>query len=283
MKTLFFPCTLDGLPRESGSRLWRAEWIAKHWDGAAVYNGTQRIAEYNLFVFQKAYLSETVQNIIQKLSITRDNGAKIKLAFDLCDPDFLDDNHREKILHVLPLIDFATSPNFRIVEWLAQYVPAYFIPDGIAMEFITERHSFNETETPTLLWAGYKRNLGAISEIAVKMQELGVRGDILSVEKPVPFHKFHARVAEYDILLNPQPDAPPYCYKSHNKDLLAWASGVAVAHTGEELELLLDPHYRKLHLYTGMLDATVRYSIENTVAQWKYVCDREGVNGSGND
>lgn len=283
MKTLFFPCTLDGLPRESGSRLWRAEWIARHWDGAAVFDGTQVMTGYQLFVFQKAYLSDYSQSVIQRIADWRERGNPVRIAFDLCDPDFIHDHHREKLLEALPLIDFATAPTPLLVDWLSQYVPAYLVPDGIAMEFVKEVHSFSHTPTPTILWAGYKGNVGAVNAIAQTMERLGVRGDILALEHPIAFQRFQAKVAQYDILLNPRPDGPPYCYKSNNKDLLAWASGVAVAHTGEELEKLLDSRYRLAHVLEGQCMVNEHYRVEHTVDAWISACVSEGFDGSSHD
>lgn len=278
MQVLFIPCTLDGLPKHTGSRLWRCEWVARHWPGAAVYDGTQRFTDYQLFVFQKAYLGQAAQSLIFRLARLRDAGKAIKLVFDLCDPDFLDDTHRERLLAVLPLFDCATATTMPLVDWLGAYLPAYHVPDGVDLAAVTVQREFVATDTPTLVWMGYQRNTGALQAIAPVMVELGVQGDIVAVDKPVPLENFLAQMIQYDILLNPRPEQSAHRYKSDNKTLLAWAAGVAVARDGAELARLLDNSDRYQHLEAG-----ARYvsewgagNINNTLDAWWRVCQAEG-------
>lgn len=274
---MFFPCTLDGLPKHTGSRLWRCEWVARHWPQAQVYDGTQRLRDFGLFVFQKAYLSQTVERLLYQLARLREDGKPVRLGFDLCDPDFLSEVYRQRLLSVLPLFDFATAPTLALVEWLAEYLPAYHVPDGIDPAAVTVRRVFSATLTPTMAWMGYRGNTGALAEMAQTMTRCGLRGDVCAVDRPLPFEQFVAQLADYDILLNPRPSQPPYCYKSDNKTLLAWAAGVAVARDGAELEGLLVPEKRRQQVEAGQLYVAGQGNIANTIEGWRRVCQCEGL------
>jgi len=275
MRVLFFPCTLDGLAKHSGSRLIRCEWVAKYWEEAEVYDGTQRLRDFQLFVFQKAYLGHTSQKLIRQLARWRDEGRPIALAFDLCDPDFLGPHYLRVLMELLPLFDFATAPTTPLVEWLAQWLPAYEIPDGVDTEAITVHHEFRETRNPSIVWMGYKGNAGALLEISQTMQDEGLTGDTVTVSSPMPFEAFVAQMAEYDILLNPRPPRPPFLYKSDNKTLVAWAAGVAVACDGPELRQLLLPKFRREHLALGRGYVERGGHVRESVMAWQDVVRQE--------
>ena len=107
MKTLFLPCTLDGAPGTTASLRWRALWPAKYMEGADVYpNLTEYMTGYDLYIFQKAYLSERAKRFLQSLA-----GMGKVIAFDLCDADWLQSGRHElALLQALPLCSFAVAP-----------------------------------------------------------------------------------------------------------------------------------------------------------------------------
>jgi hypothetical protein len=283
MKTLFIPCSFDGLPRHAGSRLIRCEWVAQYWEGAEVYAGTQSFSTADLVVFQKAYLSGRSQDLILQLHGWRSVAKQPLLCFDLCDPDFLDATHRERLLSVLPLFDFATASTAPLADWLGQYLPAYVVPDGINQAAITARHIDKAGDKPRIVWMGYQGNSGVLNTIAGAMVDLGLTGDIVAVEKPQPFAAFCQQLSEYDILLNPKPERGRFRYKSDNKTLVAWEIGVAVARDGDELAALLDPLDRSTQVEAGR-DYIDRFaSMPHIVARWQEVCRAEGLDATGAD
>jgi len=249
MRVLFVPCTLDGGSRHAGSALIRCHWLAKYYPGhAEVYDGTQRLEGWDAYVFQKAYLSSSVQALITRLAAMRDRTGQGALVFDLCDPDFLEPKHAGRLLEVLPRFDIATAPTCPLMEWLSTYLPTYMVPDGIDPEAITVRHTFSDVTPPSIGWVGYSHNVSALEAILPAVHELRGEVDVVTVDTPRPFEVFLRTVARYDILLNPRPDIPPFGYKSNNKSLVAWAAGVAVAETGDALRSLYDPEERKARL-----------------------------------
>lgn len=279
MKTLFFPCTLDGLSKHSGSAMIRTRWMAKYMDGAAVYDGTQRLSGWDLYVFQKAYLSETSNGLIKTLAALR-GGAGGLLAFDLCDPDFLDNEHRERMLRILPLFDFATSPTRPLQDWLSQYLPSYAVHDGVDPDAIAHRHTFDPTDRPSICWFGYGGNTGALRAMYSTIEALDVEVDVIAVDRAVSFEQFLATITRYDICLNPRPAMPPYIYKSPNKTIIALAAGVAVAETGADLVALMDPAGRRGRLSQFDVGA---HHIRHSGAQLLEAAFEEALYGSSHN
>lgn len=276
MRALFFPCTMDGLPWHSGSAMIRCEWVAKYWDGAEVYRGQNDLGGQDLYVFQKAYRTERIRAWIELLAQRRDEGGGL-LAFDLCDPDFLDERARERMLRVLPLFDFATATTTALVDWLSQYLPAYVVPDGVDPDAITHHHAFDPTDTPSVCWIGYERNVGALEPMVQGIQALGVEPMICVIDRPVSFDHWLEILTQYDIVLNPRPDTAQYRYKSNNKSLIAWAAGVAVAETVDELRDFLVPWRREAAVMQNGAWALDTCHARNSAAIWQQIVEQEGT------
>ncbi|TSA39473.1 hypothetical protein D4Q85_01060 [bacterium] len=225
--------------------------MAKHWEGAEVYDASQRFAGYDLYVFQKAYLSSTSLQFIVRAAQWRDEG-KCRLAFDLCDADFLDWTYKNRMLDVLPMFDFCVGATDPITDWLKQYNYAYTIPDCVDVEAVraigTATHT--DTVTPFLVWAGYENNQEPLMKLLPIIGRLGWPLEIVTVKSSIPFEEYWQRVltsgdgTPHDILLNPQSDTGKYRYKSDNKTMIAHALGMSVATCEEDLRQLADPAER---------------------------------------
>lgn len=252
-RVLFVPCSVDGL-KGAGSIRVRCEWVAAHWDGAEVWDGTQRMTpdRWDLVVFQKAYLLENTRRWIETVARWRDAG-ECRLAFDLCDPDHLDREHRRRMMQVLGLFDFCVGSSEKLAAWLAQWNVAYHVPDCVDVEAMRAigTHEPRKVETPTCVWAGYASNRGALFSMAPWIGRLGWPLEVVAVQDSIPFEEYWSRVLRnpesgerHDILLNPQPDEGKYAWKSDNKTQAAWALGMPVARTPEELMSFRDPEKR---------------------------------------
>lgn len=282
-KALFIPCAFDGLSYSSGSIRLRAGWVCKYWDGADVYDKTQSMADYSLIVFQKAYLTGQTQGWIHDLARYREGGAKCKLAFDLCDPDFLSDEHRRRMLSVLPLFDFAVASTEPIRDWLQAYLPCAHIPDRVDLDDIEKVLTFrSHRHRPPLrlLWAGYVNNKKMLSpEFGAFAAENGHSLEVWALSQPVPFAEFWAKVQKYDVLLNPRPEIDPWRYKSNNKTLISHALGVPAVRTVAELaKLTASPET----MARGAADRTNQAWSEHiyrSVAQWEILYQRWTQNG----
>jgi hypothetical protein len=269
VKTLFIPCTFDGL-RNPGSARVRAEWVARYWDGAEVYDRSQPLAGCDLYVFQKAYLTSEPRMWIAAAARWRDGGA-CRLAFDLCDPDFLEEEHRRRMLDVLPLFDFAVAPTEALAEWLGRYLPARVIPDRVDVEEVRGygRARLTDSDTPTCVWAGYERNVAALDALRPMVEEMGLPLVVLALDGPLPFGEFWRRVlGTGEVLLNPRPEDGRLSYKSDNKTVIAWTLGMPVARTVDELRRLADPTERSNSAKRSALIAETVADVRLSVKQW---------------
>lgn len=280
VKVLFFPCTLDGLPRHSGSAKIRCEWVAKYWEGADVFGQEQHhhLMDYDLYIFQKAYLTSDVQGFIRAFAQRRNEGGKCRLAFDLVDPDFLDDEHRRRMLDMLPLFDFAVASTEPLADWLRIQLPTYIIPDRVDLDDLPKaQHTSNGKDKPTLVWAGYASNLEQVRPMAEAVNGLGLDLTIFAPDQPVPFDIFWGKVSRFDLLLNPRSSDSPWRYKGDNKTIIAWAMGMPVARTPEELRRLCNPAERTREILARREQVNARWLVRQSVAEWIEIAAKYGI------
>lgn len=286
MKVLFLPCFLDGLSKLSPSVRWRAQWPAKYWDEADVYDGRQRLDDYSAFVFQKFYLTERARKWARVL---RARGKL--LAFDLCDADFLEEEHRRRMLKVLPLFDFAVATTEPIREWLARWLPAHVIPDRIDLEMHQEKKQWDEgPERVSLVWYGFAHNAISLVTLLPEAHRLGLSLTIISDEpqpgtflygalaewdnlqwQPWSLEMANKLIVQHDLVLNPQPPKVDkrFAFKSHNKHLTAWALGLPVASTIEELHRLLDFEERKAEAKRRLVEVREKWDVQLSAKEWE--------------
>jgi hypothetical protein len=251
VKTLFVPCRFDGLTHAGSARI-RADWVAANWEGAESYDSSQRFTGFDLYVFQKAYLSATSLQFITQAARWRDEG-KCRLALDLCDPDFLDWKHRVRLMDVLPMFDFCVGATEPITEWLACYNYATTIPDCVDVDAVRQigQAEYTDTDEPFLVWAGYDAHRDVILPLLGEIGQLGYTLGVVAVKSAIPFEDFWRQILRdedgrpHDVLLNPRSDQDQYRYKSDNKTQIAHALGMPVAVDVADLRRLTDPEERR--------------------------------------
>jgi len=279
MRAMFFPCTLDGLPKDSGSARIRCRWVVNYWHGSDVYDGTQRLIGYDLYVFQKAYLTDASRDLIKALAARRINGERFRIAFDLCDPDHLDSAHLSRMMDVIRYFDFAVTPTEPLAKWLCQYLPVYVIPDRVDLcDLPVVQRKACEEGRPALVWAGYAGSVGQLLSMREAIDDSAMSLAVLAPEMPLPFHEFWAKVAQFDILLNPRPEVSPWKFKSDNKTVIAWALGIPVARTPDELQRLLDPDERKRDIVQRAFEVARDWTADLSADEWRTVLENE-MNG----
>lgn len=273
-RVLFVPCSIDGLHRAGSIRI-RCEWVAAHWDGAEVWDGTQRLhpSRWDLVVFQKAYLLPRTQELIRLVAGWRDEG-QCRLAFDLVDPDFLNHEHRERMMKVIGLFDFCVGSTRPLALWLSRWNVAYHVPDCVDVDAMRAigTHEPSGFDEPYLVWAGYENNAAALQPLLPTIGRLGWPVEVVSIGRSIEFEEYWRRVLyndetghPHDVLLNPRPSEGKFFWKSDNKTHTAWALGLPVARTPEELEAFADPEKRVPGEPRG---------IEVAVDKWRGIVDR---------
>lgn len=279
LSVLFFPCYVDGLPRTAASVRFRAEWPAKYWPEADVYpNMSKMITHYDAYVFQKAYLVDFSHSLINMLSRLRNK----VLAFDLCDADWLQSaEHERRLLRVLPRFDFAVATTYPIREWLLHWLPAHVIPDRLDLDEFPQQHKQRRGD-PSLVWFGYSHNLDQLEVMWSTIERHGLLLTIVSNECPEPWSSrprlrfvewtrdgANTEIARHEIALVPQTSV----YKSNNRSISAWAMGLAVAKTPDELEAVLSYEKRCEQAETMRQAVHDQYDVRLSVGEWKTLID----------
>jgi len=295
---LFIPCYVDGLPASSASVRFRARWPAKYMPEADVYPDMAiPLAEYEAYVFQKAYLTAGPRAMIRGMR-ARDK----LLAFDMCDADWMGSaEHEWRLLDVLPLFDFAVATTEPVRDYLARWVPTHLIPDRLDLASITARHDPRDrARRLRLVWFGYSHNLTELdhiwSDLLPVLDAHDMTLTILSNELPEEWaprwwgdgrtplfvewteEGANAVIARHDIALVPQRSP----YKSNNRMLQAWALGVAPARNVEELVELIDEGNRRQ--WVGMGERMVRetYDVRRSAQDWRMIIAAEQARKAGN-
>ena len=281
MRALFIPCYFDGLPRSAGSARIRAEWVCKYWDQADLFDGTQRIVEYNLIVFQKVYKGRWAQERIRVAAGRRTLGHPVLLALDLCDPDFLDRGHARRLQDVLPLFDFATVPTKALLEWLKWYLPVYQVRDRVDLSEVSGEKEPTENEKPSLVWFGYSHNAIALEPMRSEIERLGLHLTIIAERMPERWEgvahfitwgreTVNGYILNHDVVLNPRRKDTVGRFKSDNKTIHSWAMGMPVARDVQELREFLHPRARADEKERRLAQIQ-EFDVAQSVKRWKTI------------
>ena len=88
----------------------------------------------------------------------------------------------------------------------------------------------------------------------------------------------NVEIARHDIALNPRLDQGHFAYKSDNKTITAWALGVPVARTVDELKTLLDYDARVAEANRRFQEVEERWDVRLSVQEWKQLMERWDAN-----
>lgn len=226
-----------------GSSRIRGHWLIKYWKEAELF---QQGAKYDAVIFQKVYWLEYLKNF---------KGVKI---LDLCDPDWLD---TVPIVEVIDECDAVTTSTRTLKEAVEQFTdkPVFFIPDRQDLKahpYIKKEH---KGKAEWAVWFGYSHNAKVLDRTIRTLRKNNLKLKVISNCRP-PYSKadmnvrydwedpefdFNKEVASCDFVLMPPDTRPRGKFKSKNKIFTAWALGVPVVSTKQELTEFLDPGKRQ--------------------------------------
>lgn len=253
-----------------GSSMIRAKWLLPYWEGAELFKSSQK---YDVVIFQKVYYKEWAEMV-----------DCIKIL-DLCDPDWYEWGTR--LVEMIDKVDAITCATQPIAEYVTKLTdkPVWLIPDRVDLQQFKERknHQGNGA-TKSVVWYGYSHNFEALESALMAIAKLGL--DIIIVSnKPYaapreitskvnvtnyPWSDEHWQddIMRGDVVINPRPENNKWKFKSNNKTLNAWALGMPVAHTKEELEQLLTEEQRIAESNKRLAELRENWQVEKSV--WEY-------------
>jgi len=253
-----------------GSSIIRGDWLIKHWDEASLWSEG---AKSDVMIFEKVYWEEMMDAY---------PGIKI---LDLVDPDFL--TGALELVKISQKVDAITCSSKGLYDYVKKVVkcPVKHIPDRLDLEFFNYKKEHSGKAT-NVVWFGYHNNAkDVLPMILPTLANLGLSLTVVSNQDYVNLNSCGVEIINKqfnwdtikfdltygDIVLNPQPIErnKRFIYKSENKTWIAWACGMPVANTLEELELFLDPDQRKIEVEEKLKFIKEECDIKKSVKDFK--------------
>ncbi len=229
--------------KDIGSSRIRGHWIVQHWKEAGLDIGDCELykygEKYDAVIFQKAYFVEYAKDF---------KGVKI---FDICDPDWFHWSYRFK--EMIDACDAVTCSSQELCKTIEGFTdkPVYYVPDRIDLKALPPR-KVHLGPVREVTWYGYSHNFAILDSTVQALIKHDVGLIVVSDDVYMPSQQNKVKLtnlpwsASYmkdiqkgDVVLNPRHAKGKWKYKSDNKTTLAWALGIPVAHTGDELDKII--------------------------------------------
>lgn len=222
-----------------GSSRIRGHWLIDEMPEAeALVQGR----DYETIIFQKVYWKEMARAF------------KGKKILDICDPDWLDGF---EIVSFLKEMDAVTVPTERMKEAIEKFtdLPIFVIPDRVKMSDMIPPKK-HEGKATKVVWFGYSHNTEVLDPTLMNLKKLGLTlkvvsdGTYMTSECKVENVKWdpltwQQEIQDADFCLIPEKLSGRATFKSQNKTHQAWALGMPVAKTLQDLERFMDGEERQ--------------------------------------
>ena len=236
MRTLIVPVSWNSAFKNSASERFRCDWLLPHLP-AEKYDGSQDPNDFDVVIYQKGFRPDM---------LAKQHG--LLTVFDATDPFWLVSTQSE-IGFLFDSVDLITVSTRGLADSLEKIcpIPVYVIPDGHNLQYysVAKVHS---DRRPTFVWYGYSQNWEQVEDLLGAISGYNL---IVISDKPVGMGRWikwdvdtvNAEIIQGDIVLCP-PD--PLGFKSNNKKITAWALGMPVAETPQDVFKFLKYAEREL-------------------------------------
>ena len=221
--------------KDSASERFRCDWLLPYLP-ADKYDGTQKLEEYDVIIYQKAHTKEMVE-------LSKKYKEKIQI-FDDTDPEWLFREGRFLDEMIANMNFIVASTNAVATGFNVNYnIDTHVIPDRHELDFYKIKKEHLDKK-PTLIWFGYSMNFNRIMPLMNIIEDYGF--ELITIcEAPVPYGKFvkwdlgtsNQEIIKGDIVIN-LPDE--YGFKSNNKTTTAWMLGMPVVEKISDIFRFLD-------------------------------------------
>lgn len=252
-----------------GSSRIRARWLSNYWPESEEYKVG---VKYDVMVFQKAYWQEMMMQF-----------KDIKI-FDLCDPDWLEPR---PVVESMEHCDAMVTSTTALANYLKQFItdkPVICIPDRLDLSLHSPRGK-HEGTAKKIVWFGYTHNIQYLQKTFDFIIEKGLELVIISNIAYQPPHGFerlrvenlrydadsvNERIKECDFAIFPPTiDDMRGLYKSNNKTITAWALGLPVAQSPEDLDRFMSPEERNKEQELRLAEVKERWDVKLSVQEYQ--------------
>lgn len=288
-----------------GSSRIRGTWLAKYWPESEIFRMGQK---YDVIIFQKVYWIEFAELIrkeenecdciqqeeeshwdhTQACNTRVHRKPKAIFILDMCDADFQHWGYRIK--QMIDLCDAVTTSTPALAEYMQKLTdkPVWCIPDRLDLTSFDLPPKVHAGDAKVAAWYGYSENFPMLDAainaliknkftdllvIASKRQPYqlppAAQGKITLTNFPWTPETVNSDLQKADIILNPQSKTGRFKYKSNNKTIAAWALGLPVAHTPEELVAFIPEAARKGEVEKRLKEIKEDYDVHKSVESFK--------------
>lgn len=258
-----------------GSTRIRVTWPLEYWEEAEQH---KMGGKYDVMIYQKAYWLEHMK---------RFEGIKI---IDMCDPDFFHWGYRIK--ECIDNCDAVTTSTIELAKYISKLTdkPVWCIPDRLNLPVFDglKKDHTGKGKAKTAVWYGYSENFPMLDSAIDSLIKCGVEDLIVIASKrglytlpagatgklrvtnlPWSQETYNTDILRGDLVINPQSKRGRFKYKSNNKTINAWAMGMPVAHTPEELMVFMDEDARVAEGERRYKQVREEYDVKKTVDEYR--------------
>jgi len=231
-----------------GSSRIRLRWLLNYWDEAEEY---QIGKDYEVLFFQKVFWGNMMENF---------KGIKI---LDLCDPTWLTG---KPTFEFIDMCDAVTTSTEALAEYIRKLRPDAYVecvPDRIYIPEHKPIKTMHKGPLKKVCWFGYHHNthylLSTFDELIKRNIELTIiatapyeptvsfKGRLKLKNIPWDYETLFKEVVRCDAVLMPDPHGDIKAkYKSNNKTIQAFAQGMPVIKTPEDLDRFIKDRTNKI-------------------------------------
>jgi hypothetical protein len=260
-----------------GSTRIRSTWVLKHWPEAEEFKIG---VKYDAIIFQKAYFLDYLRIY---------DGIKI---LDICDPDWMEGR---PVVEAAALCDAVAVSSEGLLKYLDGILstPVYYVPDTFDPMSHREKKE-HAGRAKECVWFGYHHNQVVLDSVLPTLKRLGLTLTVISDLPYFPTSAIHgvdkgwlaANIKNVkfdpdtlneeiimggDMVLNNRTDEGKFRYKSDNKTIIAWALGMPVAKTAEDVDRFMDHDARVFEANKRVTEVYENWTSERTVHEYKQI------------
>lgn len=269
----FFTFSMYHAKGNVGSTRLRVEQLINYWPEADLYKYGENP---DVMIYQKVYVQP------DWLFMKHFKGIQI---LDVCDPDWLDGVGIRDTVDSVDGVTCATEPLAEFIRQLTDK-PVIVIPDRHDLrEF--KKQAKHSGPIKSVVWFGYKHNAEALRWAMNFLARKDIHLTVISNEDPMPhqwadssekskelytFQKFEAEtlneeLAKHDAALLPVSSRPEDRFKSNNRTVIAWLSGLPIITDDASFERLDDPKLRQAEATKLRAEAEKDYDVRLSVSE----------------
>lgn len=254
-----------------GSSMIRARWLAEKWNEAKEWEHGDK---FDAIILQKVYWLDMVQDF---------QGIKI---LDMCDPDWMKSQETGcKLTEISQYIDAITCSTDALTNVIKKIVkiPVITIPDRLNLDYFTIKKQHTE-KAKSVVWFGYFHKANQVlNQVIPSLKKRGLSLYVVSNSQFIPDNDYGVEVSNItwtpnnafmdiqsgDFCINPGSPFGEPRFKSNNKTLIAWALGMPVAQSADDMDRFLDPKERQKESDLRQIEINRDYDIHLSINQYK--------------